>query len=262
MQNLRHKEILDLARSTGRVEVEDLAQRFGVSLQTIRKDLADLSDSGYLKRVHGGALPRQGVSNFAYEERRRMQSVAKAAIAQRCAEEIPNNSSLVLNLGTTTEAVARALLAHENLTVVTNNINVANILMANDSCDIIVAGGNLRRSDGGLVGGLTADFMDQFKTDIAIIGTSALDHEGDLLDYDLAEIRVSRTIIRQSRRAFLVSDASKFTRSAPVRLASLSQLDALFTDAALPDALAQKCALWETAVHVAKPVHDLPLPPE
>jgi len=249
--SFRQTEILEIARSEGRVVVEQLADRFGVTLQTIRRDLTDLADSGLLDRVHGGAVLRTGVSNFGYEDRRRMNDAAKAAIGRACAMAIPNNSSIILNLGTTTEAVARELLKHSNITVVTNNINVANILLANDSCEIMVAGGALRRSDGGLVGDLTTDFMSQFKVDYAVIGASALDRDGDLLDFDLPEVRVSRAIIRQSRQVFLVTDASKLDRSAPVRLASLSEIDVVFTDTAFPDALQKKCRDWDTDVRIA-----------
>lgn len=249
--SFRQTEILEIARSEGRVVVELLADRFGVTLQTIRRDLTDLADSGLLDRVHGGAVLRTGVTNFGYEDRRRMNDAAKAAIGRACAQAIPNNSSIILNLGTTTEAVARELLKHSNITVVTNNINVANILMANESCEILVAGGALRRSDGGLVGDLTTDFMTQFKVDYAVIGASALDRDGDLLDFDLPEVRVSRAIIRQSRQVFLVTDASKLERSAPVRLASLSEIDVVFTDAGFPEDLQKKCEDWATDVRIA-----------
>ncbi len=250
--NFRQTGILELARSEGRVIVEDLAQRFDVTLQTIRRDLTELADAGHLDRVHGGAMLRTGVTNLGYDHRRRMNEAAKTAIARACAAAIPNNCSLIMNLGTTTEAVARELLGHSNITVVTNNMNVANILTANPGCEIMVAGGALRRSDGGLVGELTTQFFEQFKVDYAIIGTSALDRDGDLLDYDLAEVRVSKAIIRQARRTFLVCDHSKLAQSAPARLASLAELDTLFTDAALPDDLMAKCADWGTTVEVAR----------
>lgn len=249
--SFRQTEILDIARAEGRVVVETLADRFGVTLQTIRRDLTELADAGLLDRVHGGAVLRQGMTNIAYEERRRTHDAAKAAIGRMCAQAIPDNSSVILNIGTTTEAVARELLHHRNITVVTNNLNIANILVANDSCEIMVAGGGLRRSDGGLVGDLTTDFIRQFKVDYAVIGTSAVDADGDLLDYDLAEVRVSRAILQQARHSFLVMDASKLARSAPARLASLGDLDAVFTDRPLPDALARRCRDWGTAVHVA-----------
>jgi DeoR family transcriptional regulator, glycerol-3-phosphate regulon repressor len=249
--NLRQSEILEIARAEGRVQVEDLAQRFDVTLQTIRRDLGDMADAGLLDRVHGGAVARSGAVNLGYEQRRRMNDAAKEAIGRACAAAIPDNSSLILNIGTTTEAVARALLNHRNLTVVTNNMNVATILLANPGCEIVVAGGTLRRSDGGLVGELTTEFFEQFKVDIAIIGTSALDVDGDLLDFDLSEVRVSQSILRQSRRAFLVADHSKVGRSAPARIASLSQVEHMFTDKPLPDLLAQACEGWGTRVTVA-----------
>lgn len=251
--SFRQTEILDIARSEGRVIVEPLAERFGVTLQTIRRDLTELADAGLLDRVHGGAVIRTGVSNIGYEERRRMHDAAKAAIGRACAQAIPDNCSMILNLGTTTEAVARELLNHRQITVVTNNMNVANILVANQSCEIMVAGGQLRRTDGGLVGDLTTQFIEQFKVDYAVIGTSALDRDGDLLDFDLAEVRVSKAIIRQSRQVFLVADASKLDRSAPARLASLAEIDALFTDARLPEDLMTRCAEWDTQVNVVNP---------
>lgn len=248
--NFRQSEILELARAEGRVVVEDLAARFDVTLQTIRRDLSDLADAGHLDRVHGGAVLRTGVANIGYEARRKMNESAKAAIARACAAAIPDNCSLILNLGTTTEAVAQALIHHSNITVVTNNMNVANIMLANPGCEIMVAGGALRRSDGGLVGELTTQFFEQFKVDYAVIGTSALDHDGDLLDFDLAEVRVSRAILRQSRHAFLVTDHSKLNRPAPARIASLSEIDTIFTDQPLPEDLAQRCADWGTQVQV------------
>ena len=137
----RQTGILELARSEGRVVVEDLAARFDVTLQTIRRDLADLADAGHLDRVHGGAVLRTGVANIGYLARQRMNDAAKTAIARACAADIPDNCSLILNLGTTTEAVARALLSHRNITVITNNMNVANILVANPGCEIVVACG-------------------------------------------------------------------------------------------------------------------------
>lgn len=102
------------------------------------------------------------------------------------------------------------------------------------------------------MGDLTIQFIEQFKVDFAIIGASALDREGDMLDFDLAEVRVSKAILRQSRQRFLVTDSSKLDRKAPVRLGSLEELDAVFTDSPLPEELARRCESWETAVTVAE----------
>lgn len=248
--NIRQMQILELVRASGRASVEELSAWLEVTPQTIRRDLAELADQGVLDRVHGGAILRGGTSNIGYEERRRTNADAKAAIGAACAARIPDNASLIINIGTTTEAVARALTGHRNLTVVTNNLNVATILAESDNCEVIVTGGALRRSDGGLVGELTAEFMAQFKVDLAIIGTSALDEDGDLLDFDLAEVRVSQAILRQARRRMLVADAGKLARRAPMRIASLADLDTLVTDRPLPAPLAELCRGWDTEVVV------------
>ena len=249
--NIRQTEILEIARNEGRVGVEALAERFAVSLQTIRRDLSDLADNGQLERVHGGAVLPSGTTNIGYEERRSLNADAKSTIATACAAAVPNDASIFLNIGTSTEAVARKLLNHRNLLVVTNNMNVANILAANADCEVIVTGGNLRRADGGLIGNLASSTIDQFKFDLAVIGCSALDREGDLLDFDIQEVGVSQAILRQARKTFLVADHSKFTRSAPARIASLSAIDTFFTDQPLAPDLARKCEHWGTEVIVA-----------
>ena len=110
--SFRQSEILDIVRLEGRVMVDDLAQKFDVTLQTIRRDLSELADMGHLDRVHGGAVPRTGATNLGYEQRRRMNQDGKVAIARACAAAIPENCSLIMNLGTTTEAVAQELLTH------------------------------------------------------------------------------------------------------------------------------------------------------
>jgi DeoR family transcriptional regulator, glycerol-3-phosphate regulon repressor len=250
-QTFRHPEILETARRQGKVTVEGLAEQFGVTLQTIRRDLAGLAEAGRLERVHGGAILPSGTTNILYEERRVLNQQAKSDIARACAMNIPEGSSVFLNIGTSTEAVARELLHHRDLMVVTNNMNVANILAANPDCQIILTGGTLRRLDGGLIGNLTVASIMQFKFDIAVIGCSAMDIDGDMLDFDIQEVGVSQTIIAQSRKAFLVADHSKFERNAPARIASLAEIDSFFTDVPLSNRLASLCREWNTEVIVA-----------
>ncbi len=157
MSNFRQREILELARKDGKVTVDGLAEAYNVTVQTIRRDLSELAESGKLERVHGGAVIPSGVVNIVYDERRRLNEEGKRAIAEHCAHAIPHGASVFMNIGTSTEAVAQEMLHHENLLVVTNNLNIANILAANQSCEIILTGGVLRRADGGMVGGLTAE---------------------------------------------------------------------------------------------------------
>lgn len=250
-QSIRQSEILQIIRSEGQVTVDDLVDRFGVAAQTIRRDLTELDEAGKVRRVHGGAMLPSSIANIGYEERRTLHSLEKQAIAAACARDIAEGSSVFLNIGTSTEAVAHELLHHHDLMVVTNNINVANILAANPDCRVVVAGGQLRRSDGGLVGTLTRQAISQFKVDLAVIGCSALDEDGDILDFDIQEVSVSQTIIRQSRRVFLVADQSKFSRTAPARIGSLAEIDTLYTDQPLSEALTQRCRDWGVRIVVA-----------
>ncbi len=247
----RQADIVALARDNGRLDVDGLASRFGVTPQTIRKDLNELCDQGVLQRYHGGAMLPSGVANLAYESRRQLATSAKRRIGLKAAELIPHDCSLLINIGTTTEQVATALRAHKGLMVITNNMNVVNILQGYTEIEVIVAGGVLRHSDGGIVGEPAVDFLRQFKVDYAIIGTSAIDEDGSLLDYDYREVEVSRKIVESSRRTILVADSLKYGRSAPVRIGHISEIDHFVTDVAPPERLQRICAENQVAVDLA-----------
>ena len=249
----RQDLILDQLRRSGKVRATPLAAQLGVTVQTIRRDLRELSDAGRIERIHGGAVLPSGVRNIGYDDRRSVNRDAKQRIGEATARLIPDNASLFLNIGTTTEAVARALARHRNLMVVTNNLNVAMILATHPSCDVVVAGGNLRRADGGLVGDLAALAITRFRVDIAVLGTSAIDPGGDLLDFDPEEVRVSQQVLAAARSAITVADASKFTRKAPVRVGSLADVGHLVTDAPPPAALAQLLQNWAVRTVIARP---------
>jgi DeoR family glycerol-3-phosphate regulon repressor len=221
----RQQEILGLARAQGRVSVDNLALRFNVTPQTIRKDLNELCELQLVSRVHGGAVISSGIENIAYEARR----------------FIPNNASLFINIGTTTEEVARALGQHEDLLVITNNLNVANLLYRHPRIDVIMAGGPVRRLDGAVVGSAAVDFVTQFRVDYAVIGTSAIEEDGSLLDFDVREVRVSRAIIENARKVILVADRLKLQRTAPVRIGHLSDIDVFVTDELASFAVADVC---------------------
>lgn len=235
--NLRHSEILNIARRDGTVLVEDLAARFDVTLQTIRRDLADLAQTGQLERVHGGAVLPSGIINIAYEERRTQNKSGKTEIADLCADWIKDGSSIFLGIGTTTEAVAQALRSHQDLLIVTNNINAARILAPLDRCQIIVTGGTIRAADNGLVGPMAVASVSEFSFDFAVLGCSALETNGGVFDYDLDEVSVSKSVLIRARATALVADAGKFERTAPARVADVWDFDAFFTDTRPPPSL-------------------------
>ena len=248
--NFRQHEILLIARQAGKVTVDGLAERFDVTPQTIRKDLNDLCEQRLLTRTHGGALLSSGVENVAYEARRLLAEYEKQRIGERAAQLIPNNCSLFINIGTTTEEVARALTKHEGLLVITNNIHVATTLTPCAGVDVIVIGGMVRRADGGIVGEAAVDFIRQFKVDYAVIGVSAIDDDGALLDFDYREVRAAQAIISNARHVMLVCDSTKFERSAPVRIAHISQVNTFVTDRCPSEAVRRICA--ESAVELVE----------
>ncbi len=250
----RHKAIVERAKLKGRVLVEELVAHFGVTPQTIRKDLTDICAAGTLKRIHGGALFPSGLENMQYEARRQIASDEKDSIGRAAAKLIPNNASLFINIGTTTEAVSQALLGHRDLMIITNNINVANRMRVYPYFEVAIAGGIVRSSDGGVVGEAAVDFIRQFKVDFAVIGASAIDEDGALLDFDYREVKVAQAIIANARHVILVSDSTKFDRTAPVRIAHMSQVNSFITDRCTRPAIRQICR--EAGVTVIETVDD------
>lgn len=226
----RQSEILALAQMQGVVHVDDLSQRFRVSPQTIRKDINALCGRKLLARTHGGAVHASGTEAMEYDQRRSMAAEAKQAIGRAAAALIPDGASLFINIGTTTEAVSAALLRHRKLMVITNNINVANRMRVFPQFEVVIAGGIVRPSDGGIVGEAAGDFIRQFRVDYAVIGASAIDRDGALLDFDFREVKVAQAIIDNARHVILVADRTKFERTASVRIGWLGQVETFVTD--------------------------------
>ena len=193
----RQEKILELVQRQGYVSVEALAQRFDMTPQTIRRDINQLSEMALVERYHGGAGVPSSVENVAYTTRQVLCLEEKRRIAQAVAAEIPDHASLFINIGTTTEEVAKELLGHKALRIITNNLNVASILCSNPDFEVIVAGGLVRGRDRGIIGEPTIDLISQFKVDYGIIGISGIDSEGVLLDFDYREVRVAQAIHRQ-----------------------------------------------------------------
>ncbi len=237
----RQQDILEIARRDGRVGVDSLAAHFDVTPQTIRKDLNDLCGMEKLHRVHGGAVFPSDTVNLAYQARRGIAADGKVGIGRLVAEQIPDGASLILNIGTTTEQVAHALRRHQRLMVITNNLNVANILSDSPGVELVVSGGMIRKSDGGIIGAAAVDLIRQFKVDYAVIGASAIDEDGALLDYDYQEVRVSQAILEQARQKILVADTTKFERRAPVQIGHLANMDMFITDEPPTENIAEIC---------------------
>ena len=229
-----------------------LAEQFQTTLQTVRRDIARLSQAGVIERFHGGVrVIDSGSRNTAYTERQRTHAEAKQRIARTVAAAIAPGTSLFMNIGTTVEAVAHELLHHQDLRVVTNNLHVARILSANPDCEVVVAGGTVRHEDLGVVGESALSFIRQFKVDIGLIGISGIDSDGALRDFDMREVMVARAIVEQSRQVWLVADGSKLGRPAMIEMAPIKAVHTLFTDAPPDAAFERMLRDWDVHCVVA-----------
>lgn len=247
----RHRQIVELIQEQGHLSVEMLANHFTVTTQTIRRDINKLCDGRLIERYHGGAGPVSNTENIDYQTRQIICQEEKEKIARLVVKHIPEHASVFLNIGTTTEEIAKALLNHNHLRVITNNLNVVRILSTNPKIEIIIAGGVVRTYDNGITGDATIDFINQFKFDFGIIGISGIDEDGTLLDFDFNEVRVTRAIIENSRKTYLATDHTKFKRNAMVCLANIDEIDALFTDKAPPKKIGNKLEEANVALFVA-----------
>ncbi len=250
-QQRRHDLILEQVRLNGFVTIDELVEHFNVTPQTIRRDLNYLAEAKKIRRHHGGAGLESSSVNTAYQDRKIMNLEAKEKIATELVKMIPDGASLFINIGTTTETIARALLQHNDLLVVTNNIHVATTLSAKKDFTVIIAGGEVRHRDGGIVGEATQEFIDQFHMDFGIIGISGIHSDGTLLDFDYKEVRVAKTIIANSRQVLLAADNSKFGRSAMVRLGNSSQANHFFTDKQPPSEIKEILNQHQVKLHLA-----------
>lgn len=252
----RQQLIMDYIREHGSVQVDQLSNHLRVTPQTIRRDLNQLYEQQLLQRVHGGAVVKDNVENLGYGARKILMSDEKSDIAQRTAELLPDNSSLFINIGTTTERVAEYLYKRKGMLVITNNMNVASLLWPAPELEVMITGGAIRHSDGGIVGSSAEEFINNFKVDYAIIGCSAIDSDGDFFDYDFREVRVTRAIIQHACSVILVTDSMKFERRAPIRIGNIAAIETLVTDEGIPEEAVELCA--EHGVNLEIVMQDLP----
>ena len=259
MSDDRRRQILDIARRTGKLGVDELVERFDVTPQTIRKDLNRLCEERLLTRTHGGARLASRVENMSHEARRMLARDAKRDIARAVAALVPNDASLSINVGTTNESIAQALLQHSGLLVVTNNLDVAALMRPYAQNKVLIAPGEVRSSDGAVIGEAAVGFVGQFRVDYAIIGASAIDRDGALFDYDYREVSVAREIVANARHVILAADASKHERVAPVRIGHLEEVHTFVTDRCPDAAFARTLAGFE--VRLIETARRVPSPP-
>lgn len=247
----RQTQILHSIRDGGSASVEALAARHGVSPQTIRRDVNALCDLGLLRRQHGGAALPTNARAAAFADREVLQAEEKGRIGRAAAALIPHRASVFLGIGTTTAAVARALIGHDSLRVVTNNLEIADYLCRNPSFEVILAGGRARNRERDFIGESALAVFREVRVEYGVFGVCGVDADGGLRDFDFDEVRLSRLIVENSVKPVVVADHTKIRAATAVRFAEISELYAFVTDRPLPPELAARAAAAGVRVVVA-----------
>lgn len=241
-KSLRQRRLLQRLTVDRYLALDDIARRFAVTTQTARRDVMELEQMGYLRRVHGGAMVLDRVGEGALRDRRITNSTAKDRIGVRVAAEITDGMSIFLDTGTTCEAVAHAIVGCRDLRVVTYSLRIAAFLCEHTGFVLALPGGFVRSVDGAMFQESTPDFLTGFRFDIAVLSVTGVEESGDLTDDDPAEVTVVRAAMAQARRTFLAVDHSKFGSRGLVRMGHLSEIACLISDEDPPPAVAASMA--------------------
>lgn len=231
MFSKRHSEILKLLELQGSASIVAMARQLNVSTETIRRDIRPLVESGTVIRIHGAVGLAGQLGEAPFERRMRENAAAKKAIAQLVAETVRDGDTIMLDTGTTTSFVARALIGHRRLTVVTNSSDIARTLATVNGNRVYMAGGELRSDSGAAFGSSAVDFVSRFFVQHAIISAGAIDASG-VMDHDLHEAEFARMVLSRGQRRVVVSDATKFGNHGFVRVCDFTAFNELVTDAA------------------------------
>jgi len=231
----RQAEILACVERDGEVSVPELAERFRVSAETIRRDLAQLAATGALQKVHGGARRLRLQAEGSFEERMSEQSAEKALIARKLRGLISPGDTVFIDIGTTTLACAKALADVQRLTVITNSLHIARVL-GGGQARVYLLGGIFAPDNGETVGPMALEQIAQFQADYAVIGVAALDAEAGAMDADFDEAAVARAMCARASRTIVVAGSAKFGKRALHRVCRLEEIDTLISDRAPGDA--------------------------
>lgn len=234
----RQAEISELLRQEAFLTIDMLAAKFGVTTQTVRRDVNVLCDLGFARRRHGGIAPLTTEGNLAYTSRQLLNRSGKMHLAQEVARHIPNNSTISIGIGTTPEIVASALLEHKGLKIYTNSLSIANICSVNTDFEINIAGGRFRHEEHDVLGNSVESFFKSYKTDYGIFGVAGVELDGSLLDFHEEEVRVREQIANNCRESFLVLDYKKFGRIAHIRGGDIREASKVFCDMSPPNEIA------------------------
>lgn len=230
MLSKRHTEIMRILADEGTVTISDLSTRLGVSLETVRRDVRPLTENGSVLKIHGAVGLAGQVGEAPFQRRMRENADAKRQIAREMARLIHDGDSVMLDTGTTTSFVARELLGHRRLTVVTNSSDIARILATVNGNKVYMAGGELRSDSGAAFGVSAIEFIARFSVIHAIISAGAIDAGAGVMDFDLEEAEFARMMLSRGERSYVVTDHSKFGRRGLVSVAGFEAIGHVVTD--------------------------------
>ncbi len=233
MLSKRHEKIMRLLEAEGSLAISDLARRLEVSLETVRRDLKPLTEGGAVVRIHGAVGLAGQIGEAPFQRRMRENASAKQAIARALAATIRDGEAVMLDTGTTTSFVARELMGHRRLTVVTNSSDIARTLATVNGNRVYMAGGELRSDSGAAFGRAALDFLSRFAVKHAVVSAGAADAAG-IMDFDLEEAELARVVLSRGERRVVVTDHSKFGRRGLIAVAGWSEISELFCDRAPP----------------------------
>jgi DeoR/GlpR family transcriptional regulator of sugar metabolism len=243
----RRQHIFKAIEASGVASVRDLAQRFDVSMITIMRDLQELEQEGLIRRVHGGAISVRGASyEPPFSARESQLSPEKQRIALKAVELVTDGDSIILDVGTTTLEIARALKGKRNLTVLVTNLRAALELASQPAIQVIVIGGKLRSSELSMIGHLAEQTLRTFQVDKAFIGVGGVTVSHGLTEFNFDEAGTKRTMIERARQAIVVADHTKFGKIMLTQVAPLSDISLLITGSELDED--QKHELEEAGV--------------
>jgi DeoR family transcriptional regulator, aga operon transcriptional repressor len=221
--------ILEHLAERGSVDVEDLVEALGVSPATVRRDLQTLHEQRLLERTHGGAVAINGLYELPLRYRGSLNREQKLRIARAAVAHVADNATVALTGGTTTTEVGRMLVQFQELTVVTNAINIAAELAVRPNIRLIVSGGVARAASYELVGPLADDTLAQLNVELAFVGVDGISSGAGLTTHREVEARTNRMLIDRASRVIVVADGSKVGATALARIHDLARVDVLIT---------------------------------
>lgn len=247
----RHDVIRALLMSDGRVVANELAVRFGVSEDTVRRDLRELAKAGYCRRVHGGALAPAPVA-LPISARVEKDADAKTRLATEAAKLLQPKQTVFIDAGSTNYAIARAIPRAMELTVVTNAPAIAAALADHERATVIMLGGIYKGSLGSVGGNATVEAVEDIYADLVFLGTCAIDVAFGVSALDAVEAEVKRAMVMQSRALVVAATSDKLGLAAPFRVARPEALTHLVVEAGADAALLEDFAALGTTVHHAR----------